>query len=219
MRFRLGRQGELAMAQDDYDDLDLDLDPAAPIGDPDRDGERLANFGDAVTNADVVRADFGMLGLAAAAPGPMPIDTAKMLAFLNACMTSQPRVQYGLGAKIPNDAAQPGRDFTKVDCSGFVRAAIRRSTAPKVAFPDGSVVQHDWVRDQGYTRQTLADGKLDDGRVRIAFLSPADSPSRIGHVVLILNGKTLESHGGVGPNSRAWTGQGWQAKARVYLLK
>ena len=205
------------MAQDDYDDLDLD--PAAPIGDPSADGERLANFGDSVANADVERADFGMLGLAKAAPGPMPIDTVKALAFLNACMTSQPRVQYGLGAKIPNDTAQPGRDFTKVDCSGFVRAAIRRSTAPKVAFPDGSVVQHDWVRDQGYARQTLADGKLEDGHVRIAFLSPADSPSRIGHVVLILSGKTLESHGGVGPDSRPWTGAGWQAKARVYLLK
>ena len=54
--------------------------------------------------------------------------------------------------------------------------------------------------------------------MRIAFLAPQDAPSRIGHVVLVHNGKTLESHGGVGPNARPWTGTGWQAKASVYLL-
>ena len=197
----------------------IDLDPSAPDGAAAPEERNLADYGSDAVNASVARPGFGGLGLAAAAPGPMPIDTAKLLAFLTACTTSNPRVGYGLGKKIANDTDQPGRDFTLVDCSGFVRAALRRSTAPRIAFPDGSVVQHDWVRDHGYARQTVADGGLSDGHVRIAFLSPADSPSRIGHVVLILDGKTLESHGGVGPDSRAWTGQGWQAKARVYRLK
>lgn len=148
----------------------------------------------------------------------MSIDWAKAQAFLHACVTSNPRVTYGLGAKVPSDASIPGRDFRNVDCSGFVRAAIRRSTNPKVPFPDGSVVQHDWVKAKGFPRGTIEDGKLADGKIRIAFLSPKDAGSGIGHVVLIRNARTLESHSGVGPNSRPFDGTGWQRKARVYLL-
>jgi len=154
-------------------------------------------------------------------PGPGLLenfDLARAKAFLDACMTSTPRVTYGLGAKVPFLAAVPGRDFKRVDCSGFVRQAIRLSTTPSVPFPDGSVVQHDWVRARGFEKSTVAEGFLDDGVVRIAFLRPQDVPSRIGHVVLIAAGKTLESHGGVGPDSRPWTGTGWQAKTFVYVL-
>jgi hypothetical protein len=153
------------------------------------------------------------------APPTIDVDWAKVQAFLNACETSHPRVTYGLGAKIPSDSAAPGSGFTKVDCSGFVRAAIRRSTNPKnTVFPDGSVTQHDFVKARGFARGTIADGGLADGKIRIAFLAPQDAPSRIGHVVLIRNGKTVESHGGVGPDSRPFNGAGWQAKAKVYLL-
>jgi hypothetical protein len=37
-------------------------------------------------------------------------------------------------------------------------------------------------------------------------------------VVLVCNGYTAESHGGVGPDARSFDGTGWQAKAKVYLL-
>ena len=133
-------------------------------------------------------------------------------------MTSHPRVTYGLGMKVPFLAAVPGRDFTQVDCSGFVREAVRLSTSPAAPFPDGSVVQHDWVRGQGFAAASVADGGKDDGLVRIAFLRPQDLPLRIGHVVLISGGMTLESHGGGGPDSLRWTGSDWQAKASVYVL-
>lgn len=79
-------------------------------------------------------------------------------------------------------------------------------------------MQHDWIREHGFEKATIADGKLNDDVVRIAFLRPQDSPQRIGHVVLISRGKTLESHGGVGPNTRPWDGLDWQAKAFVYVL-
>jgi hypothetical protein len=154
-----------------------------------------------------------------AAPAPlMPLDIALGQAFLTACTTSRPRVTYGLGCKVPFFKAKPGVDFTKVDCSGFVREAIREATMPMVPFPDGSVVQHDWIIAQRYKKTTVASGKLADGRVRIAFLSPSDTSSRIGHVVLIQNGRTLESHGGAGPDSRPWNGESWQAVTRVYEL-
>jgi hypothetical protein len=139
-------------------------------------------------------------------------------AFLQACETSTPRVTYGLGKKVPFLGAVPGRDFTKVDCSGFIREALRLASTPPVAFPDGSVNQHDWVRAHGFTRSTVSAALQSDGLVRIAFLRPQDTSSHIGHVVLIAGAKTLESHGGVGPDSRAWTGAGWQASTFVYIL-
>jgi hypothetical protein len=172
---------------------------------------------------------FANLG-ARGAPDPVPsaatftagvvpgFDRARAQAFLDACLTSHPRVTYGLGSKPPFHGAIPGRDFRRVDCSGFVREAIRLSTNPSVPFPDGSVVQHDWVRGHGFEKSTIAAGGESDGVVRIAFLRPQDSPHHIGHVVLIADGRTLESHGGVGPDSRPWDGRDWQAKAFVYVL-
>ena len=151
-----------------------------------------------------------------AADGLSGFDLARAKAFLEACRTSHPRVSYGLGKKVPFHGAVPGRDFTQVDCSGFVREAIRLAT--NQPFPDGSVVQHDWIRAHGFEKSTIPAGADSDGAVRIAFLRPQDAASHIGHVVLIASGWTLESHGGVGPDSREWDGQGWQAKAFVYVL-
>jgi chitosanase len=119
-----------------------DSDPAAPFP-----GESDDPSG------DISRANLGEVpvGAAAAAAAPlMALDMTKAWGFLHACMTSSPRVTYGLGKKVPFFGAIPGRDFTQVDCSGFVREALRRATTPTVAFPDGSVVQHDWIIAQGF---------------------------------------------------------------------
>ena len=177
----------------------------------------LANLGLRGVGDDDARAAARPLLAAQAAP-QLAIDIDSALAFLHACETSTPRVTYGLGAKVPFLGAVPGRDFQKVDCSGFVREAIRRSTQPTAAFPDGSVVQHEWVRSRGYEHGAVADGAKTDKSVRIAFLPPQDSPQGIGHVLLIYQGKTLESHGGVGPDSRPWTGTGWQSKVDMFVL-
>ena len=153
----------------------------------------------------------------------MPIDIAQLLSFLNACTSSQPRVGYMLGAKIPSDASKPGNPappgFTAVDCSGFVRAALRRSTNTKaINFPDGSVVQHDWVKAQGYEISDVDDGEATDGVIRIAFLAPSDSDHGVGHVVLIHGGSTMESHGGVGPDRRVWNTLSWRKQTEVFRL-
>jgi hypothetical protein len=93
-----------------------------------------------------------------------------------------------------------------------------RATEPAVPFPDGSVVQHEWVSGHGFKKCDVEAGKLFDNKARIAFLAPQDSPSEIGHVTLIYNGWTLESHRGVGPDSRPWTGNDWQARAHLFEL-
>jgi cell wall-associated NlpC family hydrolase len=146
-------------------------------------------------------------------PATLDFDTATMDAFLAACVSSTPRVGYKLGAKI-RPGQVPGRDFAAVDCSGFVREILRRCTVVGTQFPDGSVVQHEWVRARGFAPADQAK----TGMVYLAFLSPADTSSRIGHVVLVHNGKTVESHGGVGPDSRPWDRSGWQSKARLYVV-
>jgi cell wall-associated NlpC family hydrolase len=200
--------------------LEIDEDPALALFEklsPDEleAAANRANYGDADPRT-LSRPSFAP---ERAGPSPvMPLAVAQAEAFLRACMTASPRVTYGLGAKVPFFRARPGIDFTKVDCSGFVREAIREATTPMVRFPDGSVVQHDWVRSEGYRQTTIAAGRLVDGKTRIAFLSPHDTSSGIGHVVLIHNGKTFESHGGVGPDTRPWDGAGWQARSRVYEL-
>lgn len=192
-------------------------DPGAPLS-----ADELA--GDLDTAREL--ANYGVKGRqmfpaqAAITTPTIELDWDLVTKFLTACQTSTPRVGYKLGAKIKNDSDQPGKDFTAVDCSGFVRAVVRRSTEPKVTdFPDGSVVQHDWVIAKKFPTCTVADGKLTDNKIRIAFLSPQDSPDKIGHVALVRNGLTIESHGGVGPNSRPFDGTGWQASAKLYLLK
>ena len=198
-------------------------DPARPLGE---DGTETADFETARFLANVGAGPVEAPAPAAApeapaapaAPAQLQIDIARVRKFLNDCITAHPRVTYGLGAKVPFHGAVPGVDFKKIDCSGFVREAIRLATNPSAPFPDGSVVQHDWVRNKKFQPVTIADGALDDNHVRIAFLRPQDAPSHIGHVVLLSAGRTIESHGGVGPDSRPWTGKGWQSKAFVYVL-
>jgi lysozyme family protein len=204
-------------------------DPAAPAP-GDLQGEtpealaaarNFANFGAA--RPPLITAEVGgapaALGPAGAAVVPtIPLNLPLVQSFLAACTSTLPRITYGLGAKVPFHGAVPGKDFQKVDCSGFVREAIWRATLPHQSFPDGSVVQHDWIRERNFARSSPEAAAQSDGAIRIAFLRPQDSPQRIGHVVLIHNAQTLESHGGVGPDSRPWTKDGWQAKALVYVL-
>lgn len=211
-------------------ETDEDEDPAHPSsGETELDiatARSLTNYGavEPGTDQPALSVEFAELeGAQAVAARPeaartMPIDIAAARSFLDSCMTSSPRVRYGLGAKVPFHGAKPGRNFKKVDCSGFVREAIWRATTPHLNFPDGSVVQRDWVIAQGFARSTTDAALLRDGAVRIAFLRPQDAPSGIGHVVLVHNARTLESHSGVGPNTRPWTKTGWQARAIVFLL-
>src|SRR5262245_58063049 len=109
----------------------------------------LTNYGDPAVNEEFdLTAEEA--GVTVEASPEIALDITEALSFLNSCMHSSPRVKYGLGAKISPHGAKPGTDFTRVDCSGFVRETIWRATAPHFNFPDGSVVQHEFIRDKGY---------------------------------------------------------------------
>jgi len=70
--------------------------------------------------------------------------------------------------------------------------------------PDGSVNQHDWCDSQKLPKLAYPNvGKPDaTGKLFIGFIQPAHGHP--GHVWLVHNATTLESHGGVGVDSRPW---------------
>lgn len=146
-------------------------------------------------------------------PAPMAacttvaFDMSKAVSFLEACMTSKLRVVYRYGAKI-RPGGIPGHDFTSVDFSGLVRELVRRATDLNGKFPP----------DRHFKRLDRRDDKLKDGVVRIAFMKPNDSQNDIGHVALVHDGYTRESHGGTGLNRRVRDGAGWQGKSYLHAL-
>lgn len=121
-------------------------------------------------------------------------------------------VKYGLGAKAPHLDIDPGK-IKKIDCSGFVRYAIYQATGGQLKIPDGSQNQRAWCDDQGLHR--LAQYKdvlyVNEKRIFLAFIRPGHNGcGPVGHVWFItsLDGDnvpdTMESHGGVGVDSRPW---------------
>lgn len=135
-----------------------------------------------------------------------PLDIPKLLAKMHA--------RYGWGKKPDLDAQLA--DIEELDCSALTKIFLYKLTG--IVMPDGSVAQHDWVRKQGFKESTPDAGELKDGILRIAFWN-AGGDNR--HTSFILNGRTYESHGGkakIGPDSRVWNCQGWQAASKVYVL-
>jgi hypothetical protein len=108
-----------------------DLDPAAPTIEQTIDQSAIdaTNFG-IDGKGDFPEGSEGMPEAGTEGPAEVvtiPFNIAGALAFLRNCENSIPRVGYQLGAKIPPNGV-PGRDFTAVDCSGFVREEVRRAT-------------------------------------------------------------------------------------------
>lgn len=128
-------------------------------------------------------------------------------------------VKYGLGSKAPRMSAEPGKDFARIDCSGFVRWAIWQASPAddRVTMPDGSWHQGQWAEKQGFKQSDSKACLLKDGRVRLAYWR---NPSGVSHIALVLNGKTLESHGSRGPNRRTWDlDVTWMRDAKVWVLE
>jgi hypothetical protein len=80
-------------------------------------------------------------------------------------------------------------------------------------------MQHAWFdffKFKESTWQDAADKR--DNILRIAFLSTQKSHSGIGHVAIVWNGRTIESHGSTGPDFRAFGSQPWATETNVYVL-
>lgn len=114
-------------------------------------------------------------------------------------------VKYSFGAKAPNLDAD-SHTITEIDCSGFVRFVLHRAANGGFTMPDGSVNQREWIEAHGWHElnqySDVQYAKDDPTRLFIAFLDPKGN--KPGHVWLIRGGVTMESHGGVGVDSRPW---------------
>lgn len=142
------------------------------------------------------------------APFPsMPIDTARLFQYTDACVKA--RVDYGPhpGYKASPVGQWPVR-FRHIDCSGFVRAAILYATHGKTLMPDGSWNQNDWLEKQGFKYwegthyNTLC--ALHDGHVRVCLHRAGEGGEKWGHIWIVVNGASMESHGGRGPGTRPY---------------
>lgn len=157
----------------------------------------------------------GVLAPTEAFPFPtLPVSLPRLLDVTQAMIAHG--TSYKLGAKAASLTMAPG-NIGKIDCSGYVRYALFQASGLRLT--DGSVNQHDWIKEQGFKRSTVEAGKLNDGALRIAFLTPT-AGGGVGHVMLIHSARTLESHGGVGVSRRAWNPDqySFMGKCSVYVL-
>jgi cell wall-associated NlpC family hydrolase len=144
------------------------------------------------------------------------LDGQKIIDLIAACRREN--VPYKLGGKAPSLSAPPEKLKSGIDCSGFVRWAVWQASPSdkRVVMPDGSWHQGEWAAKQGFKVSSSESCLLKDGRIRLAYWLNAKG---ISHIALVLNGKTLESHGGKGPNSRAWSLKTtWMRAAKVWAL-
>ncbi len=110
-------------------------------------------------------------------------------------------VRYKFGAKFDSISVEHpmGR---RVDCSGYIRWLVLHGSNGELLLPDGSVNQHAFILQQGFPMREYSKALLNaSGAVYINFFRPTKILA--GHVWLLHNGKTMESHFGKGINSRS----------------
>lgn len=110
---------------------------------------------------------------------------------------------YTYGGKAPSLDCDTS-EVHGIDCSGFTKYALAKASNQQLIVSDGSFAQNDWCVSQGLPVADYSGiGQYGDGRFFWCFYI---NPSGIGHTWFVDGtlGKSLESHGGSGPSSRAW---------------
>jgi cell wall-associated NlpC family hydrolase len=95
-----------------------------------------------------------------------------------------------------------------IDCSGFVRYVLFRVCDIALA-QDGSWHLNEWCKSYLQSEAEYKCASQMDGIIRVGYFAhPKGKPKHDGHIWLILNGWTMESHGGHGrhggPHRRRW---------------
>jgi hypothetical protein len=110
-------------------------------------------------------------------------------------------VKYRFGAKFA-DPKQSLPPESYVDCSGYIRWLVFHGSGRIFMLVDGSANQRLMVETEGFPKRDYREALKDEsGTVYICFFRPG--PAVAGHVWLLRNGKTMESHYGKGINSRS----------------
>lgn len=166
--------------------------------------------------AAIVIAAFAVIATAAPAKTkPVKPISLWRLEKLYGQMKQKP-VRYGYGVKAEHFAPRWNLalvnipKITAIDCSGFVRLGAYEASLRGLIIPDGSQIQRGWAeKNLRQVRYADAAKYMTKDRLFIAFIKPwTNGCGRVGHVwfLRMRNGKpvTVESHGGIGVNSRPW---------------
>jgi hypothetical protein len=127
------------------------------------------------------------------------VNNNKLTEFLNQMMDGH--VGYHLGAKVEPLSKDP-KAVNQVDCSGFVRYLVYK-VCNLVITSGGTWWQNEWCKSHLQSEANYKCAGQRDGVIRIGYF-PKPSGLAAGHIWLILNGMTIESHGHTGPDRRAW---------------
>ncbi len=156
----------------------------------------------------------------------MQFDANKLATVLDKLLASSIRYEMrGMVGKV-RPLSKSVSDIQQLDCSGFVEYVIYHGTTDNVNLPSGSVTQRSKIAsDASHTVATYAkDAELRDDIVRIGFrktivkrdedgdivrnASGNAVKDQVGHVWLVINGRTYESTSkggrGKGPKSLKW---------------
>lgn len=140
----------------------------------------------------------------------IPVELAKVVEIYRNMKANH--VSYDLGGKAPK-LDMDSHGIEDIDCSGFVRFCIYRATDPHMTIPDGSWMQREWCEAANLHKLSNYRDvcQADPSRLFIAFIPPKSG--KAGHVWFVTKAlsknatsqpMTMESHGGVGVNSRPW---------------
>lgn len=103
------------------------------------------------------------------------------------------------------------------DCSAYSRWLVYHAAAG-YDIGDGSVEQYALLKRLGFASCPVADGHLCDGVVRIAVLDGGDQEGGEDHVMLLVNGSTVECYGHHGPGRRTWGTQTFMHDCELLVL-
>jgi hypothetical protein len=167
----------------------------------------------------------------------MLFDTVDLVMLLKNLFAGHIRydIAKGRSQSIGKATGKRDEDWTKpaaikrLDCSGFVQYVIHETTRQYWKIPTGSVKQKDWLVANKFLNYQQKGESIKipykrespkcDNLVRIAFKqtipgkaktkTSAEVEKKVGHVWLVINGKTYESTatGGktIGPKSFPWS--------------
>jgi hypothetical protein len=146
----------------------------------------------------------------------LPVVIPKVLTLHKRAL--QANVPYKWGGKAACLTAPEA--LRGIDCSGYVGWLLAKGSGCQLTGLTGIGTFHLAARMRGYglKRSSVESGALQDGILRVAVTLTSGDWNQAGHTALIYNGRTLESHGSAGVNSRFWHGGGWQRFAIVWCV-
>ena len=127
------------------------------------------------------------------------IDGAALAAFMDATMGGH--IEYGLGDKASPLTIDPSA-IRKIDCSGYVQYLLYTVSSGAVHVRSGSWYQNKYFKDNRFEEVDYAtEASKRDNTLRLGYFHGG---GKVGHIWFVLNGETIESSGGKGPNRRDW---------------